>query len=674
VAEQFLVAAAKAAVDIVVAVAINYAVGELTKKDRARPVGWSPIKQPIPPRHYAYGHGRKPGAALFYESVPKYTLDVLAFCDGRTAGTNRVLYFQDDIVTYDAGTGETDQGEAGRYGGPVYVSFKDGLPTETAHAIVVARADGKWTSAHRADGTMTAGLVCQMVSDEKMRTIYPNGEIDLSIAQDWLCVYDWRDEAQDRLDPSTWQYSANPIVCWVHDEWYVNGLDWDRRFAPNLADLTAEADACDVLYPQAGGGTAPRYEAFVWYEADDDRKTVRDRFIRSMDGWMVELGDGSYLFRCGRWVEPTDILTASMLIDYSWTAGVPKSRRVNEVQPRFRVAELLFEVADTDSVVNQDSIDAIGRKPVTLQLEEVTNNNQAMRLATIKLSEGEALYTGEWVFDLDRLPSSIFRNRFHRAQIADGPSSLADVYVEFLRIETDLSERVMRVQVRSVDPTRYDFDVSQEGDGPVIEGRIPPSDAAQATITDIDVFYSDDALPRLRLTLSDIGDPDALYSVQWRATGDDDWVADAPRPAFISGAVTVETAPVAATTLQVQVQTTTAAGVSDWAPSPPAAVDATAPTAVTPPPTNFLATGGVGVADLSMDAPATPGFSAVKFRRSATVNYTDSVGVYSYAAGLSEAVVYQDTVAPGTWYYWAVAVSSEGVESVALGAQIATVT
>lgn len=579
--------AAKVAVDIAVAVAVNYAINALFGKGGKRVQGWSPIKQPVPARHYAYGHGRKPGVFLLYESVPKRTLDVLAFCDGRCGG-NITHFFHDDIITLKpGGGGETNQTD-GHYGGPVYLSVNDGNPVEPAHTIITAYAGSLWTANHRANGTVTAGLMCLMVSDEKMKNIYPNGEIEYSMARDWLCVYDWRKDdtaggvgPQRRENPATWAYSANPVVCWVHDEWHVQGRDWDRRFQPNLADLTEEANACDDLIPQASGPPKPRYEAFVWYEADNERKEALDAWVRSCDGWMSELGDGSLLFRVGRWLEPEDVITRDMVVEYSWTGGVPKSRLVNEIQPRFTVPGLLYEVADTQAIKNGASIAARGRKPLVFAVPESVNNSQTMRLAKIKMDEISATYNGRFVFDLDRLPRSIFKRRFHRLQIAGGPTSLTDVYVEFVRPVIDTIERTLTAQVRSVTPSRYNWNVVEEGAGPTIEegasGYVPlPPVILSAVAFESTVGTATGT--RLRVTFDEPEDSEVKYAVRWRIPGDDVYTSSGfQEPSLDLASPYVETGFVPAEALEIQVSAQRTSGTSDWAPEPPLAIDATLP-------------------------------------------------------------------------------------------------
>lgn len=683
--------AKKIAVDIAIAVAAAAISSQIAKSsNKSRAVGFTPIKQPVPARHYAYGRGRKPGAFLLYESVPKYTLDVLAFCDGRCGG-NVIHYFHDDVVTLQP-DGTANQVAGGHYGGPINLHVRNGAPGEPAHANVVARAGALWTAAHVAEGQVTAGLVCQMVSNEKMPTIYPNGEIDYSQARDWLCVYDWRKDstsggsgAHRRDNPATWEYTANPVVCWVHDKWAVQGYDWTRRFSRILDILTAEANAADELVEVSGGPPVRRYEAFVWYDAEGDPKETDDRFRASCDGWMTELGDGSLLFRVGRWIESPHVITEEMILDYSWIGGLPKSRLVNEVQPRFRVPELLYELSDAPAFIDPVSQAARGRFPVTIELEEVTNVSQAMRIAKSRYSELNAFYSGRWVLDLDRLPRSVFSHRFHKVQIAGAQSTLEDTYIEFLKPQINLLERTFTAQVRVVDPSRYDWTIAEEGGGvPIVDGGVayePPV----PVIDTIEVFEDSSGSAtgvRLRITFEEDYDADVRFAPRYRISGEDAYTAGGYQDAIeVLGKAVIETPFVPAAELEVQCSAARTNGISDWSPEPPETVDATF-VAPADPPTE------VAAYDLGLTAGAirvewrypSAAFGYVQIKRGTTAvegaatYLTDGVDPLQFVGGQGAIGAHDDdTVSSGvTYWYWPEAFGGAGGSAVAASPGSAT--
>lgn len=573
-------------------------------KPPERPVGFAPLRQPIPPRHFAYGRGRKPAVSAYYASVSGFTLDVLAFCHGRIGG-NWQFYFHDDPVTLD-GSGVSASID-GRYGDMIIVKSNDGAPTETAFDHIIEKSEGTWTSAHRGDHTASAGMRCRMVSQEKMQRVYPNQQVALSAEADWLCVYDWRDPAQDREDPSTWLFNENPIVCQVHDEWATNyplwsNADtdlatrekaiadriWARRFLPTLDLLTEEADACDEAVALAAGGTIPRYTCFVWYEATTERKTVREAFKRSCDGWRSERSDGAFVIRCGRWVKSPTPITASMIVDIdNLTAGIAKSRLVNELQVRFRSPEHLYEIVDTIPWTDEASITKRGRKSAALELGEVTNNSQARRLGKARFYALNADYSGEIVLDLDSLPADFFDYRFHELQLDEGPTAFQSMDLEITRSEMDLFERTVRVTVRSASEARYEWNAAtEEGENPGVIVRPTPGELPAPSITTITPFFEDAGAGtgvRLNVVGSGPEREDLVWYVRWRVDGATSWVEGQFADADPTGGVEIDTGFVPANeTLEVQIAYQTAGGeLSPWGPEPPDTVDTS--TAALPP-------------------------------------------------------------------------------------------
>jgi len=572
-------------------------------RPQPRPIGYSPIKQSIPPRHFAYGRGRKPGAYLYYASVSGFTLDVLGFCHGRIGG-NWQFYFHDDPVTLNIDG--TSQAIDGRYGNPIIVKSQNGAATGTAFDHIVEKAEGTWTSAHRADHTAAAGMRCAMVAQDKMLKIYPNQAPALSAEADWLCVYDWRKDstaggsgAHRRNNPATWEFSENPIVCQVHDEWATNyplwsNADtalanrekaiadriWARRFAPSLDVLTEEADACDETVALAAGGTIARYTCFVWYEATSDRKSVREMFRLSCDGWRSERADGSFVIRCGRWLRSPTPISAAMIVDIdNLTAGIAKSRLVNELQVRFRSPEHLYEIVDTIPWTDEASITKRGRKTAALELGEVTNNSQARRLGKARFYALNAEYSGEIVLDLDSLPADFFDYRFHELQLDEGPTAFQSMDLEIVRSEMDLFERTVRVTVRSANSAMYDWDAeTEEGSNPGVIVPPSPVELAAPTITTVTPFFEDTGSGTgVRLNVVGTGPDrsDLIWYVRWRVDGASSWVEGQFADADPSGGVEIDTGFVTANeTLEVQIAYETGGGeLSPWGPTTPATAD-----------------------------------------------------------------------------------------------------
>lgn len=588
---QFFLALTAAVATAITAVFV-VASGLVSKQPR--PVGFTPLKQPVPARHIAYGRGRKPGVFVYYASVSGYTLDVLAFCHGRIAG-NWQFYFHDDVVTINPDG--TSVGISGKYGNIVVVKSTNGAATETAFDHIIEKSAGTWTTAHRGDHTAMAGMRCQMVAQNKMPRFYPNQQIELSAAADWLCVYDWRADstaggtgAQRRNDPTTWQWSDNPIICQVHDEWATNyplwsNVDtalaarekaiadriWARRFASVLDVLTAEANACDEAVTLAAGGTIPRYGCFVWYDATTDRKSVREMFKRSCDGWRSERNDGSMIIRCGRWLVAPTPITASMVVEIgSVSAGTPKSRLINDLQVRYRSPTHLYEIVATVGWTDEDSITRRGRKTTALELGEVTNNSQARRLCKARFYALNAKYTGEIVLDLDTVPADFFDYRFHHLQLDEGPTALQSMFIEIVRSEVDAFERTVRISVRSASSAMYDWNAAtEEGANPGYTDLPSPAPLSAPTIVGILPFYESlgPAGDGIRLTVTGTGPnrDDLTWFVQSRTLGATTWNSAETTDSDATSGFRGDTGFVPATgTLEVQIGYQTSGGTLVW--------------------------------------------------------------------------------------------------------------
>lgn len=660
------------------------------------PKSYNPLKQPIPPRHFAYGRGRKPGVFVYYASVAGYTLDVQAFCHGRIAGDWQ-FYFHDDPITLN-GDG-TSQSIDGRYGDMITVKSRLGEPTETAFDHIIEKAEGTWTTNHRGDFTASVGMRCRMVTQEKMPKVFPNQQIELSATADWLCVYDWRDPAQDRDDPATWQWSENPIVCQVHDEWAASNYPlwsnadtalaerekaladriWARRFEPVLDLLTEEADACDELVALAAGGTVNRYTCFVWYDADTDRKTVREKFKRACDGWRAERSDGAMVIRCGRWVLNPTPITASMIVDIdNLSAGIPKSRLVNELQVRFRSPDHLYEVVDTIAWTDEDSISRRGRKSAALELDEVTNNSQARRLGKARFYALNAAYSGEIVLDLDSLPENFFEYRYHTLELDEGPTAFQSMYLEIVRSEIDLLERTVTVAVRSANPNMYEWDAAtEEGANPGVIVSPSPGALITPTISSVTPVFEDlGAGTGVRLTIEGSGPDrdDLTWFAAWRVAGAVSWsesqytdAAAGPPVELLTGFVT------ASPDIEVRIAYSTgAAELSDW--STAFDVDAS----VAPPEEEASLPSGLDAFQNGPDVEVSFSITADHgrvFRGSSTdafVDATDISGELPATPGVP--ISFTDTApAPGGYRYWAVAETAADLPSDPAGPVAVTV-
>lgn len=239
----------------------------------------SAYKGPLPERVGAYGHCGLTGAYTLYQTDPTYGVagDAFVFHDNWWAPIDSIegVYLGDDRVANGAGVlaGLPD----GTYSdGKVEVDFRLGNRIETAFSQLV-NLFGSWSNAHRGDGNATGMVTWQPVKSADYTKYYPKGQPALRLIGRWSKVYDWRDSTQVLTDPTTWQWSENPVLHDVHYELIRKGAKptvpavladddgnpynntawdtqlaailqekWDRLFSPTLDYWTAAANDCET--------------------------------------------------------------------------------------------------------------------------------------------------------------------------------------------------------------------------------------------------------------------------------------------------------------------------------------------------------------------------------------------------------------------------------------------
>lgn len=339
-------------------------------------------KSAIPSRKRAYGRLRLYGDWILFGSKSDGTpVDVWAFHDGRA---NQILqiYLNDDKITR---SGTTVQRMAdGRYrDNRVKCGYNLGLPTETAFADVIAELPGIWTTGHRGDGVVTGYLIKYLTNSEKFLETYPNGDdIQMSLAGEWSLVFDPRDPAQDAYDPSTWVYSDNALLAFLHDRLVYRGVDFDTQIAPQIGKWIAAADDCDAAVALSAGGSEKRYRLAMAYSATEEPAAVTAALLAPFDGWFCENERSELIVYSGRFYQPTVSIGPAQISSYSFQEHVAAEDAVNEITIAFVSAEHDYNTIDAAAWRNEVAIAASGREPVTTTLgAQIPSPTQGRRLA-----------------------------------------------------------------------------------------------------------------------------------------------------------------------------------------------------------------------------------------------------------------------------------------------------
>lgn len=356
-----------------------------------------------PPRVSAYGRLKLFGAYNLYETASDgAAVDGWAFHDGRIDGIEG-YYLGDKRVTRLA-NGFVQKGEDGAYGDndTIQIGANLGLASETAHAPLVAKLPGIWTTDHRGDGVVTGYMISKAVKAKNYQEIYPSGgpnQTPLALVIRAQRVFDWRDPSQLLADPETWKWSENVILHIAHYQLVRNGKTWARHFAPTLDYWTAAANDADSPVPLKAGGTEPRYRSCVSHRHAADgsqHKVVLEALLSCCDGWMVPREDGALVIYSGRYHEPTVTIGPDQIVSYTVEDGIADEDAVNSLNVTYISGEHDYNEVDTDPWTDEDDILRRGERSDDFK-PQTPSHSQNRRLAKRAIAKRNVPKRGTFV-------------------------------------------------------------------------------------------------------------------------------------------------------------------------------------------------------------------------------------------------------------------------------------
>ena len=537
---------------------------------------------------------------------------------------------------------------------------------------MVTRFPGIWTTDHRGDGVGSVCMSCFAAEAKFQSGIFPVGIPTLAVVARPGDIYDWRDEEQDRSDPTTWGPCHNPVVNRVHSEWFRWGRDWDRCIAPVLSDLTAEANICDEAVTLHAGGSEPRYTVAGWYIDDEPRADVRKKFEASMDGFVTIDALGRLIVKCGHYEEPTFTLTADYIEDYTWTEGQVVENHVSRLDVTFTNPGSDYNEVPCDPWV----IDGDSTRAAPLSLPWVTSFSQARRLAKRAAARANPAYSGYVKTGLHGL--NALGQRYIRVQ-NPGEDGMEDVVCEVTDFSFDAVAGQVTITIISADTNIDDWNPSTEEGAPVSTIARPiAAGLAVPTIDDATAFYDEiaDGSTGVRISIDASGPSrsDLTWFYRWKIASSSTWTEVGPVGS--GDTITIDTGFVPANaSIDLQVDYRTGGGSpSDWSTT---TTVSTSTSAVAPSDPSWIsATGGTGQAVLDWRNSASANFDHIVLSRGTTTSFGAASAVGSPFAGAPGATeAYTNTgLAAGTYYYWITAFNASGAASNDVGPQSATVT
>lgn len=632
-------------------------------------------KQPFPSKIYHIGDwSRSSGAYALWRAKGNEFFVVKMINEGRVDGYNG-FWLHDDKVTINSGGEITAVTKGGASVGDnryrddstqpsrVILKTRLGLPTETAYSDLVSALPSEWTNNHKGNGIASVYMRVFAPGAKWFRQAFPNGLPELSVATRGVC-FDWRDGTQSRASPSTWKWSANPVVWLTHLEWFLWGMDWDRQIEPVLDQLTDEADACDEAVSLKAGGTEKRYRcAFNYNAAEKTTEEVRQILLDSMAGTYGKDLRGRLVIRPGVWREPEVTIERKFIRGFTFSRG-------QEAEDQIR------EYAITVKSAADDYLDlplapfriGTGGRSEALNLEGVYSQAQGQRIAKIKL--GRQRFKPESV-DFTDYGLSVWGERNVALDIPDFPE-FENFVVEPIQPElTDMAANVS-MGYRRIVPDIFAWNAATE-EADLITPIVRP-DLAGLSAPDIDsiTVVGTAELPQLQIVATGPNRADLTWVMYWREVGATTWISQSfSSPQQLGGGQVRFTSPVIQTSndIEVEVEFQTASGT----PSPRSATE-TVNTSVTPvtlaAPTGLGSTKpGPGSIVIQVTASASAEAQFTNIWRNTTNNFSTATLIARQVTVPSQAISIGDPNNP-TWttpgislYYWATAETGAGATS-----------
>jgi hypothetical protein len=616
-------------------------------------------KQPIPPREYAVGRGRKAGPKLFEEVTSGgLAISIIALTDGEMDGIEQYL-LHEDYVTLDENN-FVNGGKEGRYTDfRVNIESRAGLPTETAYQSVIDAFPDLWTEDHRGDGIATLKMAAKSPSAKRYQRAYPNGYPEPSVIGRFAKCWDPRDDEQDPDDPETWKWTAN---AFVHVLYYVcfhpHGYRRDWRVAYlKTADMWKEAmNVCDEVVPLAAGGTVPRYACGGYWTSETARDSVLKQMLQTCDGWLAEAGDGSWVPFAGKIYEPDEAfeLTPSNIIGMSLQNGVAAEDRTKVLVVSFTSPDHKYTDVECDPWGEQELQNA-GEVVERSKLEAkwCQHFTQARRLAKRENARLKAEVRGTATTDLFGL--NALRNRYVRIKWPVF-STTADIMVEVRKVTVDLKTASVMIDWIKIDPALDDWDpATEEGQRPPIPAETEGDDLPIPPLPTL-VLLSDGTVQSSSPPVE--GWDGLQLKGRYRKVGDPDWL-DAIAPdeeelQVISGVLTDGT-------WEFQNAYTMGGDEGDWSASETIAIvtDPNAPDV----PEDIIATGTPNVS-FSARAGDSANTRSMVFKRGTTAQtFAAATTILTANCGPNQVISGVDTPGAGTWRYWAETYNGSGIAS-----------
>lgn len=632
-------------------------------------------KNPVSPRVYGYGTRRVYGNLdLWLTASDGSTVDVISYVDGK-AHAVRQVYLNDEKVTITGGVVQA-LSDGAYAGGVVQAGYNLGPTPNTAHAAVVSKLPGIWTTAHRGDGVVSGYVIKAPVKSKEYLKTYPQGDnVEMSLVIDLQLCFDPREAGHDIDDDSTWQWTENPVLHLLHYFIVRRGYDYTTRILPQIDKWIAAADVCDETMTLNAGGTEPRYRACILYDSQAKPHEVIASIIETFDGWYYINERNEVEIYAGVYTTPTVTLGPDHIVEYSHQANVIDEDVYNEIKIKYFSAAHDYNQPECQEWRDEDDISKRGLNSTGIE-PQIPSYTQGRRLAKALMARQNANDRGQITTNYSgRIAAG---QRFINLNLVEAGLTLYSGPVEIQKVMRNRTTGGLTIDWVRATPTAYDWNPATEdgygapvGDFPTLD----PVDTPEITSA-ISVLASDGSSAQVAVTVDAPDRSDLTWFGRWKLSADSVWseteytdIAAGSSVALLIGLVPLNAS------IDVAVAYQLGDGrLSAW--SDTETVSTSTANLAPASPTELSATGGAGEAEVTWRNPASSNLSYVRLFRSTTDDFGTSSDISGeLVGGLGQVMsVTDDSLAAGTYYYWTVAYNASDVASAPAGSASATVT
>lgn len=430
---------------------------------------------PIP---FAAGRIGVPGSAVYRKTfgpdLMYYGIPSVISGAGPIDGYEAFLA-DDETVTFD-GSGKA---VSSQYAGELWYKTKLGTQPDTAITSPTGLKNGAtlpgWTSAHK-----LSGKACYMIvmGENSKGSAFPTGEIKPLPTLRGLKVYDPRLDstypggsgAHRLADPSTWTYSANPILWalkWTLGLWEGPNGKGAPQVDYQVGGIGAKLSGIDVpaFVAAANVADANGWTCAAYPTTDDDKHQVLTGFLQA--------GGAVYAQRAGKisCIQRAAPRTSIVTVSAYDTAGpleidtaASRIDRINTLRPRFWSEPHRWQMTALDQEVTaqayRDEDGAVRTRGIDYPY--VTNAKQAGQLAALQIAN-----TREGIAGVVPLKPHLQRIRPGDAFTITEPGFVLDgLKCLCLNTDYDPATGVVRVSFVSETDGKYPFALGQNPNPP----------------------------------------------------------------------------------------------------------------------------------------------------------------------------------------------------------------